>query len=106
MGPEAAVVLIMGYIAGFIAPKLTRATSSRCVVYEASLTLLSFSRILSIAAMGAGLSAFFDLPLGGALFVLELLHPDSLEYFEAIAPTVAASLIRYFSSVKMEADTS
>lgn len=79
VGPEAAVVLIMGYIAGFIAPKLTRATSSR--------------RILSIAAMGAGLSAFFDLPLGGALFVLELLHPDSLEYFEAIAPTVAASLI-------------
>ena len=47
-----------------------------------------------MAAMGAGLSAFFDIPLGGAFFVLEVLHPDGLEYFEAIAPTVVASLVR------------
>jgi H+/Cl- antiporter ClcA len=46
--------------------------------------------------MGTALGAFFGAPLGGALFALEIPHRRGLEYFEALIPTILASVIGFF----------
>jgi H+/Cl- antiporter ClcA len=71
-------------------------------------------RILSLCGMGAGLAgeyrssedqqkksiiltyifaAFFGLPLGGAIFVLEIPHRMGLQYYEALSPAIVSTLV-------------
>jgi H+/Cl- antiporter ClcA len=45
--------------------------------------------------MAAGFTVLFGAPLGSALFALEILHRGGLEYYEALVPAVAGSLIGY-----------
>lgn len=63
--------------------------------------------MFTLAGSAAGLSAFFGLPLGTTLFVLgmffscfprnlitkELPHSMSLQYFEALSPSIIASIV-------------
>lgn len=53
------------------------------------------ARLLTLAGMGAGFGAFLGAPVGGALLWLEMLHRRSLEYYEAIIPTIVASCAAY-----------
>jgi H+/Cl- antiporter ClcA len=53
------------------------------------------ARLLTLAGMGAGFGAFLGAPVGGALLWLEMLHRRSLEYYEAIIPTIVASCVGY-----------
>jgi H+/Cl- antiporter ClcA len=43
--------------------------------------------------MSGGLAAFFGLPLGGALFVLEVPHRMGIQYFEALGPSIVCTII-------------
>lgn len=75
----------------------------------------SILRILTLIGMSAGLSGFFGLPLGGGIFVLEVIavisklfstsrnkkkkktsHRMGLQYSEAISTTILASIISAF----------
>lgn len=57
-------------------------------------------RLLLIAGAAGGIGAIFRTPLGGALFVIEVLYRDDLEA-EAIVPSVLSSVVAYslFSSI-------
>lgn len=52
-------------------------------------------RLLVIAGTGAGLGSIFRAPLGGALFATEFLYHDPEFEFEAIIPTILASITAY-----------
>jgi CIC family chloride channel protein len=52
-------------------------------------------RILVIAGTGAGLGSIFRAPLGGALFGTEFLYHDPEFEFEALIPTILASITAY-----------
>ncbi|KAL6074666.1 hypothetical protein QOT17_004058 [Balamuthia mandrillaris] len=78
-GPEAAVIIIGGAVGSKVGKLLNQRTSTL--------------RVLTLCGMSAGLSAFFGLPLGGAIFVLELPHRMGLQFYEAITPTIISSLI-------------
>jgi H+/Cl- antiporter ClcA len=54
-----------------------------------------FTRLLTLAGMGAGFGAFLGAPVGGAVLWLEMLHDRGLEYYEAIVPTLVASATGY-----------
>jgi len=78
-GPEAAVIIIVGAMGSWIGicwlqPRRTR-------------------RIMTLCGMSAGLAAFFGLPLGAALFCLELPHVASLQYFEALSPAILCTIL-------------
>lgn len=81
-GPEAPVLILVGSLAGWLVKYLGITTRSR--------------RVLSLCAMGSGLSAFFGLPMGGAIFVLELPHRMGLQFYEALAPAICSSLMGVF----------
>jgi CIC family chloride channel protein len=51
-------------------------------------------RILLLAGCGAGLSAIFRAPLGGALTAIEVLYREDLET-EALIPTIISSITAY-----------
>lgn len=51
-------------------------------------------RILLLAGCGAGLSAIFRAPLGGALTAIEVLYREDLET-EALIPTIISSITSY-----------
>jgi len=53
-------------------------------------------RVLTFCGMSGVLSAFFGLPLGGALFVLEIPHRWSIQFYEALSPSIMASVIAVF----------
>lgn len=53
------------------------------------------TRVLTLAGMGAGFGAFLGAPIGGAILWLELPHRRGLEYYEALVPTLTASLAGY-----------
>ncbi|HWD08836.1 MAG TPA: chloride channel protein [Actinomycetota bacterium] len=53
------------------------------------------SRWLTITGMGAGFTVLFGAPLGSAIFALEILHRDGLEYYEALLPAAVGSTIGY-----------
>jgi len=57
-------------------------------------------RVLLIAGAAGGIGAIFRTPLGGALFVVEVLYRDDLEA-EALVPSVLASVVAYsfFTSI-------
>ena len=50
------------------------------------------SRILTLSAMSAGLSAFLMNPLAGTLFSLEVPHRSGMEYYECIQPALLSSI--------------
>lgn len=52
-------------------------------------------RILTITGMAAGFTALFGVPLGAAIFALEILHRRGLEYYEALIPAIVGSLCGY-----------
>eukprot|EP01089_Gocevia_fonbrunei_P000544 TRINITY_DN10554_c0_g1_i2.p1 TRINITY_DN10554_c0_g1~~TRINITY_DN10554_c0_g1_i2.p1 ORF type:complete len:516 (-),score=46.89 TRINITY_DN10554_c0_g1_i2:321-1868(-) len=78
-GPEAAVLVMMGAIASKIGRLLGQLTTT--------------VRVLTLCGMSAGISAFFGIPIGGALFVLEVPHYYGLQYYEAVTPCMLASII-------------
>jgi H+/Cl- antiporter ClcA len=43
-------------------------------------------RILTIAGMASGFSVLFGAPVGAAIFALEFLHREGMEYYEAVLP--------------------
>ena len=57
-------------------------------------------RLLLVAGAAGGIGAIFRTPLGGALFVAEVLYTDDLEV-DAIVPTVLSSVVAYsiFTSI-------
>jgi len=78
-GPEVVVLIMSGCLANVIG------TLDKLPVNQ--------RRILTLSWMSAGISAFFGLPLGGALFVLEIPHRMGLQYFEALSPVMIASVL-------------
>lgn len=52
-------------------------------------------RLLMLAGAAGGIGAIFRAPLGGALFVGEVLYASAAVEFEAFIPAVAASIIAY-----------
>ncbi len=81
-GPEAPLVQILGSFGSWVGDKLKLRGD--------------LVRTLTFCGMGSALGAFFGAPLGGALFALEIPHRRGLEYFEALIPTIIASLIAFF----------
>jgi len=53
------------------------------------------SRWLTITGMAAGFTVLFGAPLGSAIFALEILHRDGLEYYEALLPAAVGSTMGY-----------
>mgnify|MGYP000480477364 CR=1 FL=1 len=68
-------------------------------------TLLKLSdrerRIMLLAGAGAGIGAIFKAPLGGALFATEVLYRAPEFEFEAVIPSMIASIVSYsvFSTI-------
>lgn len=56
-----------------------------------------FTRILTLAGMGAGFGAFLRAPVGGAVLWLEMLHRRGLEYYEAVVPVILTSFVGYLT---------
>jgi H+/Cl- antiporter ClcA len=52
-------------------------------------------RILTITGMAAGFTVLFGVPLGGAVFALEILHRRGLQYYEALLPSAIGALCGY-----------
>jgi hypothetical protein len=77
LGPELLLIVSFGMMASMLAVLL-------CLdKHDSRKTVLTVT--------GAAISAFFGLPLGGAVFVLELPHRSGLEYFEFLVPAVMSS---------------
>lgn len=58
-------------------------------------------RLLTIVGMAAGFTVLFGVPLGAAIFALELLHPRGLQYYEALLPAIAGSLLGWVTSLAL-----
>ncbi|MCC6581307.1 MAG: chloride channel protein [Phycisphaeraceae bacterium] len=80
-GPEAPLVQTTGSLASWLARKRLASVTDR--------------RILTITGMAAGFTVLFGVPLGAAIFALEILHRRGLEYYEALMPAVIGSLSGY-----------
>jgi H+/Cl- antiporter ClcA len=52
-------------------------------------------RILTITGMAAGFTVLFGVPLGSAVFALEILHRRGLQYYEALLPSAIGALCGY-----------
>jgi H+/Cl- antiporter ClcA len=52
-------------------------------------------RVLTITGMAAGFTVLFGVPLGGAIFALEILHRRGLQYYEALLPSAIGALVGY-----------
>jgi H+/Cl- antiporter ClcA len=53
------------------------------------------TRLLTIGGMAAGFTVLLGVPLGAAIFALEILHRGGLEYYEALLPAIVGSLSGY-----------
>lgn len=91
VGPEAAVILAASNLGALFIPFLTSSVESR--------------RILTFCLQGAALSAFFNLPVSGALFVIEIQTRENLEYTEAATATVLASVVGVLVSSSITGDS-
>jgi len=89
-GPEVSVLILMGAVSNYFNnfDKLPRAQK----------------RTLMLCWMGSGISSFFGLPMGGALFVLEVPHRMGIQYFEALSPVMVSSLIGVLVSKAVQLD--
>jgi len=76
-GPESPIIDISGGLASWFATRLQVSAN--------------VARILTLCGMAAGMGVFFSAPLGAALFVLEVPHRRSLEFYEAIIPTLISA---------------
>jgi H+/Cl- antiporter ClcA len=81
-GPEAPLVQIVGSFGSWVGDHLKLRGD--------------LVRTLTFCGMGAALGAFFGSPLGGALFALEIPHRRGLEYYEALMPSILASIVAFF----------
>ena len=79
LGPEMPLVVTAGMVGSYIALKTNQSVLS--------------SRVMNLTASAAGIGGFFGFPMAGALFVLELPHRMGLQYFEALSPSVIASIV-------------
>jgi H+/Cl- antiporter ClcA len=77
-GPEAPLVQMIGSLGSWIGDRLKLRSDQ--------------IRTLTFCGMATALGAFFGAPLGGALFALEIPHRSSLEYYEALVPSILASI--------------
>ncbi len=80
-GPEAPLVQVNGSFGSWLGDKL-------------KLTKVSV-RVLTFCGMSAALGAFFGVPIGAALFALEIPHRRGLEYYEAVAPAVISAILSF-----------
>ncbi len=80
-GPESPLIDMNGGFASWLGDRLQLSARDR--------------RILTFCGMGSGMGVFFSAPLGAALFVLEVPHRRSLEFFEAIIPTLLSSFLGF-----------
>ena len=87
VGPEAPMVVLGGTMGAALA-RVWFGTSDAHAV-----------RVLSLAGGGAALSAFFSMPLAGAIFALETPHDgvSGMQYFEALSPAAIASVAALFT---------
>lgn len=77
-GPEAPLVQTTGAFGTWLAGRTGASRIDR--------------RVLTITGMASGFTVLFGLPLGAAIFALEILHRRGLEYYEALMPAVIGSL--------------
>jgi H+/Cl- antiporter ClcA len=78
LGPEAPLVESTGTVGSVVADRLGWRRDE--------------ARVLAITGMAAGFSVLFGTPIGAAVFALEILHRDGLEYYEALVPSLIGSL--------------
>ncbi|WP_448513758.1 chloride channel protein [Parathermosynechococcus lividus] len=76
-GPESPIIDINGGLGSWLAIRLQVSAA--------------VGRILTLCGMAAGMGVFFNTPLGAALFVLEIPHRRSLEFYEAIIPALISA---------------
>lgn len=81
IGPEAPLVQTTGSIGSWVGLRLR--------LGEREL------RLLTISGMAAGFTVLLGVPLGSAIFALEILHRRGLEYYEALLPAVVGALSGY-----------
>lgn len=80
-GPEAPLLDISGGLASWLGDRLKLPTAT--------------IRLLTFCGMSAAAGAFFDSPLGGAIFVLEVPHRRGLEYYEGIIPSLISATLGF-----------
>jgi H+/Cl- antiporter ClcA len=80
-GPEAPLVQTTGTLGTWVAKRWGFSVEN--------------TRVLTITGMAAGFTVLFGAPLGAAIFALEILHRQGLEYYEALLPAVLGSLCGY-----------
>ncbi|WP_460192799.1 chloride channel protein [Thermosynechococcus sp. FA-CM-4201] len=76
-GPESPMIDINGGLGSWFAERLHLPPES--------------TRILTLCGMAAGMGVFFEAPLGATLFVLEVPHRRSVEFYEAIIPALISA---------------
>ncbi len=80
-GPEAPLVQTTGTLGTWVAKRWGFSVEN--------------TRVLTITGRAAGFTVLFGAPLGAAIFALEILHRQGLEYYEALLPAVLGSLCGY-----------
>ena len=81
IGPEAPLVQTTGSIGSWVGLRLR--------LDEDQL------RLLTISGMAAGFTVLLGVPLGSAIFALEILHRRGIEYYEALLPALVGALSGY-----------
>jgi H+/Cl- antiporter ClcA len=89
IGPEAPLVQTTGSIGSWVGLRLR--------LDEDQL------RLLTISGMAAGFTVLLGVPLGSAVFALEILHRRGLEYYEALLPALVGALSGYVVYVAVTA---
>jgi H+/Cl- antiporter ClcA len=78
IGPEAPLVQTTGSIGSWLGLRLNLDDDDL--------------RLLTISGMAAGFTVLLGVPIGSAIFALEILHRRGLEYYEALVPALLGSL--------------
>ncbi len=81
IGPEAPLVQTTGSIGSWVGLRLRLSEEEM--------------RLLTISGMAAGFTVLLGVPLGSAVFALEILHRRGLEYYEALLPALVGALSGY-----------
>jgi H+/Cl- antiporter ClcA len=81
IGPEAPLVQTTGSIGSWVGLRLRLSEDEL--------------RLLTISGMAAGFTVLLGVPLGSAVFALEILHRRGLEYYEALLPALVGALSGY-----------
>ncbi len=81
VGPEAPLVQTTGSIGSWVGLRLRLGQDEL--------------RLLTISGMAAGFTVLLGVPLGSAIFALEILHRRGLEYYEALLPALIGALSGY-----------